>query len=343
MAKYNRLIDVIIPAYNIADAMLFRCLSSIAFQDILSDLQVTIVDDASTTENYEEVANHFRPFMNVQVLRLQENGGPGVARQYGIDHTSNGYLVFIDADDTFIGSSALQCLRLGIEEKNDYQICVSVFDEIVEFKGKSQPLVKHHSNDMTWLHGKIYKRSFIDKYDIRFHPTSRSNEDVGFNMQCRLFCNESTQINFLTSHFYDWHNDNPNSITRQNNKSYKYGINKNDSNYGWIENLIYITEKYQKIFPYEKIKFMQLNIHFIVNSYVYYIGCLNTIPKNAPIILEYYKKYFKQFYLPNEKQIPKEELIKWYNSTMSAQYEYQTFQNIIPQVTLFDYINLLKT
>lgn len=46
--KYNKKIDVIIPAYNVPYDILFRCLSSIACQDIVRDLEVTIVDDAST-------------------------------------------------------------------------------------------------------------------------------------------------------------------------------------------------------------------------------------------------------------------------------------------------------
>ena len=55
MKKYNRDIDVIIPAYNVADDILFRCLASIACQDIASELKVTIVDDASTKQNYKNV------------------------------------------------------------------------------------------------------------------------------------------------------------------------------------------------------------------------------------------------------------------------------------------------
>jgi cellulose synthase/poly-beta-1,6-N-acetylglucosamine synthase-like glycosyltransferase len=51
MKKYNRKIDVIIPAYNVPDHILFRCLASISCQDIVSELEVTIVDDASTDQN----------------------------------------------------------------------------------------------------------------------------------------------------------------------------------------------------------------------------------------------------------------------------------------------------
>jgi glycosyltransferase involved in cell wall biosynthesis len=131
--RYNKNIDVIIPAYNVPDNVLFRCLASIACQDIVSELKITIVDDASTKQNYEIVANNFKSIMDIDILRYETNGGPGVARQYGIDHTSNGYLTFIDADDTFNGAFALKALRQGIEYNNGlYQMCVGIFDEIHE-------------------------------------------------------------------------------------------------------------------------------------------------------------------------------------------------------------------
>jgi len=104
--KYER-IDVIIPAYNVPDNILARCLASIAAQNNVELIDVTIVDDASTEQNYENVADIFRPLMHVNVIGYSENKGPGVARQYGYDHSSNELVTFIDADDTFAGAFAL--------------------------------------------------------------------------------------------------------------------------------------------------------------------------------------------------------------------------------------------
>lgn len=36
--KFNRKIDVIIPAYNVPDNILFRCLASIVCQNIVNDI-----------------------------------------------------------------------------------------------------------------------------------------------------------------------------------------------------------------------------------------------------------------------------------------------------------------
>ena len=128
MKKYNRKIDVIIPAYNVPDHILFRCLASIACQDIASELEVTIVDDASTEQNYAKVAKNFDDILKINILRYEVNGGPGVARQYGMDHTSNGYITFIDADDTFNGAFVpLLVLRLPCRKVSDGLLPFSPF------------------------------------------------------------------------------------------------------------------------------------------------------------------------------------------------------------------------
>ena len=134
----------------------------------MSDLEVTIVDDASTTQNYVNVAKNFESILKIHILRYEINGGPGVARQYGIDHTHNGYMTFIDADDTFNGAFALKALRNGIEMQNDlFQMCVGVFDEVHEqdMPVGEGPILMEHAQDMVWMFGKLYRRNFIDKYE----------------------------------------------------------------------------------------------------------------------------------------------------------------------------------
>ena len=252
MKKYNRKIDVIIPAYNVSDNILFRCLASIACQDIVQDLEVTIVDDASTEQNYAEVAKRFENIMKINILRYETNGGPGVARQYGINHTNNGYMTFIDADDTLNGSFALKALRNGIEMNNGiYHTCVGAFDEVHEegLVPGDGPILLAHEQDLVWMFGKLYKRSFIDKYNIHFHESSRANEDNGFNTLIRLCSSDQEQINFITAHVYYWH-ESPNSITRNNDCQYSYGSSKRDSFYGYVENMIFAIKEAKKRKPY---------------------------------------------------------------------------------------------
>ena len=72
----------------------------------------------------------------------------------------------------------------------------------------------------------MYRRSLLKKYQIKFTNT-RANEDAGFNHLYFLLAlkeNEEEGVKELQEAItYNW-NWNPNSITRINNKEYKFGI-----------------------------------------------------------------------------------------------------------------------
>lgn len=341
MKKYNNKIDVIIPAYNVPDNILFRCLASIACQDIVSELEVTIVDDASTEQNYENIAKNFEPIMKINILHYETNGGPGVARQYGIDHTSNGYMTFIDADDTFNGAFALKALRNGIEmNKGIYQMCVGVFDEIHEYGIPDAPILMPHERDLVWMFGKLYRRSFIDKHKIRFHKTSRANEDNGFNRLFQLCTNEQEQINFIPAHVYYWH-ENLNSITRVNDCQYSFGSSERDSFYGYVENMIYAIKEAKKRNPYNGGVTMWA-VSCMLNIYEYYIECVGRAPEHADGNFQWCQRYYDEVYKDLEENISEELLAQHYNEVMKNAYIGGKLDDIIPCMGIFEFLNKLK-
>ena len=344
MAKtYNRKIDVIIPAYNVPDHILFRCLASIACQDIVSDLEITIVDDASTEQNYATVAAYFDSIMKINILRYEINGGPGVARQYGIDHTSNGYMTFIDADDTFNGSFALKALRNSIEVNGGlYQMSVGVFDEVHEagLAPGDGPILMAHEQDLVWMFGKMYRRSFIDKYKIRFHETSRATEDNGFNRLFQLCTNDNEQINFIPAHVYYWH-ENPNSITRANDCEYSYGGSSKDSFYGYVENMIYAVKEAKKRNPYNGFITMWA-VSCMLHIYEYYIECVARAPEHAENNFKWCKRYYDEVYKNFEDDISEEILAQHYNDTMINAYMGNKLAGIIPCMSIYEFLHELK-
>lgn len=343
MKKYNRKIDVIIPAYNVPDEILFRCLASIACQDIVNELKVTIVDDASEKQNYAKVAKCFESIMDIDILRYEVNGGPGVARQYGIDHTSNGYMTFIDADDTFNGAFALKALRNGIELGSGvYHTCIGVFDEVHEegMPVGEAPILMPHEQDMIWMFGKLYRRSFIDKYKIRFHESSRANEDNGFNTIVRLCSNEREQINFIPAHVYYWH-ENPTSITRANDCQYSFGSSERDSFYGYVENMIYAVKEAKKRNPYNG-GITMWAVSCMLHIYEYYIECVGRAPEHADKNFMWCKRYYDEVYSGLKEDISEEMLSQHYNETMRNAYMGDKLNGIIPCMGIFEFLDKLE-
>lgn len=90
--------SVVIPAYNIG-SLSVRAVKSIVEQDF-SSYEIIVVDDNSTDETYA-VLQDFAANGTIQLYRTEKNGGPGAARNIGINHAKGEYILFLDADDMY--------------------------------------------------------------------------------------------------------------------------------------------------------------------------------------------------------------------------------------------------
>ena len=346
----NRKIDIIIPAYNVPDNILRRSLASIASQNLIKDIEITIVDDASTKENYENIIIPFRSFFPIQIIKNKNNGGPGVARQIGIDATNNEYIIFMDADDTFYDCFSVQHLRDGIEEQGPHpedvhQMASGVFLECIN---EHQNYIMHnymnvivHEKNFTHVFAKIYRRSFIDKYQLRFHPTSRANEDTGFNAMIRLIAEPHETFNFLEEVVYCWR-ENLNSITRRDKAFYSYGASSKENFGGYIENMIYAQKIALEKAPNHIEQFKQWSVRILTYCYKDYIENYRAHQKEAEQNLYWVKKYYDEIYSKLEPSITPIYLSTYYHDTMQISYAKNELQETIPHITFYDFLNKIK-
>ena len=92
-------ISVIIPAYNIGDE-LAECLESLCSQTMPNNLyEVIIVDDCSSDHTFEIARYYSQKEANVRCYELTINGGPGIARNRGVNEAKGEFIVFVDGDD----------------------------------------------------------------------------------------------------------------------------------------------------------------------------------------------------------------------------------------------------
>lgn len=321
-------IDVIIPAYKAQNTIL-RTLSSIAMQSIVDDLEVTIVNDADGI-GYQEYVDMFSPYMKIKELVMPVNGGPGDARQYGIDHTTNPLLTFIDADDTFAGAFSLKILREQLLMEDHNVVCIGSFIE------DQLKMYVPHQNDTVWMFGKLYKRDFINKYQIRFKPGSRANEDAGFNMLCKLFANQNEQIKFIPDTAYFWHFK-EDSITRINNCQYSY----DQSFVGYTANMIYALQYAEKINPFNS-NLLPMKVMILCNLYEYFI---ETVARDKRFIeqnLNCCKDFYKEIYKEIESKISDEVLAEVYNEIMRNAYAGNKLFKVIPSMGIKEFLEKLK-
>lgn len=213
-------LDIVIPTYN-AKNTLYKTLASIAIQREIEGIHVYLVNDCSDYD-YSDFTNYFSKFFSIEEIKSLVNVGPGESRNIGIKKGNGKYIVFIDSDDYFYSPFALKEMYSMIDkEKSDLVISNFIYERDNEVTIKKENPV--------WLHGKIYRREFLEKNNILFN-TTRANEDNGFN---RLILLLKPKIQYLNKITYVY-SENKDSITRKNNRLYKFeGLEGFTYNMNW--------------------------------------------------------------------------------------------------------------
>jgi len=214
MSKIKKEVAVIIPTYK-AHKTIKRTLSSLANQFGVS-YKVYVVVDGEPIGSYDYLLDIFN-FIDIAILYKPDNSGPGMTRQYAIEHTKEPFITFVDADDILLNVNALVTMRANFEDK-DIMIITPFYQEMEDGSFRLR-----ESSCLTWMHGKMYRRSFIKKYKIHFNKDySYSNEDAGFNSMVGLIADSvNERIKSLTKEAATYAQlKNPNSITNNNNREF---------------------------------------------------------------------------------------------------------------------------
>ena len=186
----HKKISVIVPCYNAAN-FLDTCLQSLEKQTIgMDNLEVILVNDASTDGTGEMLAAFERKYPeSVIVVHLTENKKQGGARNIGLRYASGEYVVFLDADD-WTATEFYEELY-GIAKEYDTDIVQYPFrnvfvDEngIITGEGAEFPIKKTGFGEITSVEerkrflmqrilpcgsqSKFYRREFLQQMQPRF-------------------------------------------------------------------------------------------------------------------------------------------------------------------------------
>lgn len=203
-------VNIIIPIHNTSPELFARALASLATQTKRGFI-TTVIDDASSQENsnqYQEAISTCS--FEIIYRRVDENVGPGAARQLGMDMAwpPIDYFMFLDADDVLMPTAV--DILYNEAKINDSDIVVS--NILAEGEHRSKNFTIPYGHNTTWTHGKIYKRKFLEENNIRFPEQKMFNEDSYFNLVAVL---STTKKFYITETLYLW-SYNKNSITRRN-------------------------------------------------------------------------------------------------------------------------------
>ena len=187
----EKLVSVIIPAYNIED-YIGRCLDSIISQTY-KNLEIIVVDDGSRDYTGEILDNYAKKDRRIKVIH-KENGGVSSARNKGIEAAEGDYIGFIDGDDLIESEMYKTLVDLLEEENADIAHCgyQMVFPDRIDYyhnTGKKKIQTTEEglkdllSGEMIepGLVNKLYKKELIK--NCRLNETVKINEDLLMNYQ----------------------------------------------------------------------------------------------------------------------------------------------------------------
>lgn len=201
------LFSIIIPTFN-AEHTLARAVDSLLRQNRPERLEILIVDDGSQDATCELASQYGREHSNIRFLQIASNGGPGIARNLGLQHARGEWICFLDADDEWTeGAFAALADHLGRKRRRE-QPDILGFDwrampvptsakiwdaaEILRYPAKEDLIRAFLGNriDPSVIYY-AYRKAFLDRYAIAFH--GGYHEDVDFSFRA-LFAASSLEV-----------------------------------------------------------------------------------------------------------------------------------------------------
>lgn len=200
--------SVIIPVYKAQDT-LKRCVDSLLIQNH-ADAEIILVNDGSPDDCGKICEEYAAKHSQVKYI-AKENGGVSSARNAGLDAASGTYITFVDSDDyvadnyfaeidktlaeydwdyilfsTFKtdGKNVTETHRTPYSAKNSMDVARKIADEI-------------HRSTINGPVTKVYKKSIIEKYAVRFNEELYIGEDWGFNIKYALNISSICRIDSL--------------------------------------------------------------------------------------------------------------------------------------------------
>lgn len=182
----NPKFSIIIPVYN-TETYLSKTLDSILSQDY-QDFEIICINDGSTDNSLALLEDYKKKDNRITVLN-QSNQGVATARNLGLEHAKNEYIVFVDSED-FVTPNWLKDCSKALSEDTDIVIFgLKTYYEKTEKSRAGQYSSKNFPKNFkiynlfsyhTICSNKVYRRDFLINNNINFRLQKTGEEQLFF-------------------------------------------------------------------------------------------------------------------------------------------------------------------
>jgi glycosyltransferase involved in cell wall biosynthesis len=222
--KVSVIVPVYNPGHNIDD-----CIGSLLGQSLPPDeYEVIFVDDGSSDGTEARLDALAAEHEHVRVEHIPNSGWPGKPRNIGIEMARGEYVYFVDNDD-WIGKDALKRLY-GRAERDEADIVIGRV--VGEGKFVARTIFKRDRKDVTlaWppllrllTPHKLFRKSMLDEYAIRFPEGRRRLEDHVFTMHAYFHARSISVLARYPCYHWALRDDGENASTGEFDAAGYYG------------------------------------------------------------------------------------------------------------------------
>lgn len=203
-------VSVIVPVYN-SEQELRDCLDSLVEQTE-KDIEIIVIDDASTDNSPAIEAEYQKKYPNVKVYRNERNLGQSETRNRGIELAEGDYIAFLDSDD-YVNPGMYEELYQAAVENNMPELISTGLKFVegseyrknkLEYIGKQSAITIHPMNDPDQvffespsLCNKLFRKDTVKNY--KFLDVS-AWEDIAFSYS--RFMEANTVISKPTLNYF---------------------------------------------------------------------------------------------------------------------------------------------
>lgn len=216
------LFSIIVPVYN-AIAFVGDTIHNLLRQDV--NKEILLINDGSTDDSLQLIKQYESKYDCIKVVD-KKNGGVSSARNVGLNVAKGDYVIFVDSDD-FIDDGLLERCEKILQRKSTDAVIFSykyVYpkssrkDICFHYKSSDYYSLKEWLNDFYQLWSchilpcigtKVYRKSVIDQYNIRFNESISYLEDISFALE---YLSHISNIYYLDEPAYHYRIINENSL-----------------------------------------------------------------------------------------------------------------------------------
>lgn len=218
-------VSVIVPVYN-SEQELRDCLDSLVEQTE-KDIEIIVIDDASTDNSPEIEAEYQKKYPNVKVYRNERNLGQSETRNRGVELAEGDYIAFLDSDD-YVNPGMYEELYQAAVDNNMPELIVTGLSFVkgneyrkkdLTFIGKQSTTIIHPMDtpdqvffESPSLCNKLFRKDTVKNY--KFLDVS-AWEDIAFSYS--RFMEANTVISKPTANYF-YRRDVSNGVSAKNFK-----------------------------------------------------------------------------------------------------------------------------